>query len=135
MNWLCVHTEAIVVISLMVTVAGGLLPTTVIKAIAALLPAALLPTVPPLATRYRLVSLPVSAALNEKLPSLPVCPWASCLGVPVLADQSVTVEPEIGAPAPVTRPLIVVAPQAGSGLAIATAKNRVKVLTQSLLKV
>jgi hypothetical protein len=42
MNWLCVHTEATVVISLIVTLAGGVLPSTVIRAMAGLLPAALL---------------------------------------------------------------------------------------------
>jgi hypothetical protein len=41
MNWLCVHTEATVVISLIVTIAGALLPSTVIRAIPELLPAAL----------------------------------------------------------------------------------------------
>jgi cadmium resistance protein CadD (predicted permease) len=52
MNWLCVHTEAMVVISLIVTLAGALLPSTVIRAMAGLLPAALLAAgVPPWATR------------------------------------------------------------------------------------
>ena len=36
-NWACVHTDATVVISLITTFAGGLLPTTVISAIAGLL--------------------------------------------------------------------------------------------------
>ena len=42
MNWLWVQTEAMVVISLIVTVAGALLPSTVISPMAGLLPAALL---------------------------------------------------------------------------------------------
>ena len=52
MNWLCVHTDATVVISLIVTFAGGLLPSTVIRAITGLAPPALFAVgVPPWATR------------------------------------------------------------------------------------
>ncbi len=52
MNWLCVHTEATVVISLIVIFAGGLLPSTVISAMVGLAPPALFAVgVPPWATR------------------------------------------------------------------------------------
>lgn len=52
MSWLCVHTDATVVISLIVTVGGALAPSTVISAMAPLSPA--LRSVaewPPVATR------------------------------------------------------------------------------------
>src|SRR5271169_837812 len=58
-NWAWVQTDATVVISLIVTLAGGVLPSTVISAIAGLLVAALLTAgLPPVATRYSEVSWP-----------------------------------------------------------------------------
>ncbi len=52
LNELCVHTDATVVISLIVTFAGGLLPSTVISAMAGLAPPALFAvSVPPCALR------------------------------------------------------------------------------------
>src|SRR5262245_9779459 len=58
MNWLCVQTDATVVISLIVTIGGGFAPTTAISAMAGLFPPALLVAgVPPFATKYKLASL------------------------------------------------------------------------------
>src|SRR5215475_10091638 len=71
MNWLCVHTDAIVVISLIVTVGGGFEPNTAISAMAGLSPAALLVAgVPLFATKYRIASFAGSgAAAIVKRPS------------------------------------------------------------------
>ena len=52
MNWLCVHTEATVVISLIVTFARALAPSTVINAVASFGPVPLSAAVrPPFAVR------------------------------------------------------------------------------------
>src|SRR5499425_3127777 len=115
MNWVCVHTVATVVISLIVTFADGCAPTDAIRAMAGLSPlVALAVGRPLLATRYNVESPPGGReAVREKRPSAPVRAWASCFGAPALADHKVTVEPAIGAPAPRTRPLMV--PAAGAG--------------------
>src|SRR5262252_3303831 len=74
MNWLCVHTDATVVISLIVTVVDGFAPTTPISAMAGLSPPDLLVAgVPPFATKYRVASRGGSAvAATVKRPSAPV---------------------------------------------------------------
>src|SRR5215471_17245553 len=116
MNWLCVHTVATVVISLIVTLACGCAPTDAIRAMAGLSPlVALAVGRPLLATRYNVESPPGGReAVREKRPSAPVRAWASCFGALALADHKVTVEPAIGAPAPRTRPLMVSAASAGA---------------------
>src|SRR5262245_45445770 len=98
-----------VVNSLMATLAGGALPTTVKSAIAGLSPLALLAVGwPPLAIRYSVASAPAAPAPESaKRPSSSLRPCASCFGAPALAAHNVTAEPAIGDPAPVTRPLIV----------------------------
>src|SRR5215510_1514030 len=116
MNWLCVHTVATVVISLIVTLAGGRAPTDAISAMAGLSPlVALAVGRPLLATRYNVESPPGGReAVREKRPSAPVRAWASCFGALALADHKVTVESAIGAPAPRARPLMVSAASAGA---------------------
>src|SRR5215470_15424215 len=116
MNWLCVHTVATVVISLIVTFTGACAPTEAIRAMAGLSPlVALAVGRPPLATRYNVESPPGGReAVREKRPSAPVRAWPSCFGAPAFADHKVTVEPAIGAPAPRTRPLMVSAASAGA---------------------
>src|SRR5215469_11694608 len=116
MNWLCVHTVATVVISLIVTLAGGCAPTDAIRAMAGLSPlVALAVGRPLLATRYNVESPPGGReAVREKRPSAPVRAWASCFGAPALADHKVAVEPAMGAPAPRTRPLMMSAASAGA---------------------
>src|SRR5262249_10722813 len=105
-NCACVHTEAMVVISLTVTLAGGVATTTAKSAIAGLSPLALLAAGwPPLATRYKTASPPPPAS-SAKRPSAPVRVWASCRGAPALAAHNVTVDPAIGVPAPVIWPLM-----------------------------
>src|SRR5262245_11556896 len=108
MNWLCVHTVATVVISLIVTLAGSRAPTDAISAMAGLSPPVLVAVGrPPFATRYRTASGPAdpaAAASTVKRPSAPVLACASCFGAAAVAAHRVTVDPAIGAPAPVTRP-------------------------------
>jgi hypothetical protein len=79
MNWLWVHTEATVVISLIVTLAGAWAPSTVSSAIAGLSP---LPFpaagVPPRATRYSEPSARgLSGAASAKRPPAPLRACAS----------------------------------------------------------
>src|SRR5262252_374488 len=104
MNWLCVHTVATVVISLIVTLAGGCAPTDAIRAMAGLSPlVALAVGRPPLATRYNVESPPGGReAVRENRPSAPVRVCASRLGLPAFAAHNVTVELAMGAPAPST---------------------------------
>src|SRR5262245_66566322 len=114
MNWLCVHTDATVVISLMVTAVGGFAPTTSISVMAGLSPPALLVAgVPPFATKYRVASLGGSAvAAIVKRPSAPVRARPSCAGAPAVAAHSVTVEFAIGSPPLRTWPLRLAAAKA-----------------------
>src|SRR5208337_3517178 len=94
-----VNTDATVVSSLIVTLAGGLLPTTAKSAMAGLSPPALLAlATPPVATRYRMPSLLAPLARTSKRPSSLVLVWASCLGAPELASHNVTVDFAMGAP-------------------------------------
>src|SRR5215469_6843561 len=103
MNWVCVHTVAIVVISLIVTLAGGCAPIDVINAMAALSPLdGFAAGRPPFATRYRIDPLGTDGTSIENRPSAPVCAWPNCCGLPTLAAKRVTVELPIGAPAPRT---------------------------------
>src|SRR5215472_11071317 len=105
MNWLCVHTVATVVISLIVTLAGGWVPTDAINAMAWLSPLdGFAVGLPPFAARYRIDPLGADAALIENRPSAPVRAWPNCCGLPALAAKSVTVELTIGAPPPSTWP-------------------------------
>src|SRR5215475_541676 len=105
MNWLCVHTVATVVISLIVTLADGCAPTDAISAMAGLSPPdGFAAGLPPFAARYRIDPLGTDGALIENRPSAPVRAWPNCCGLPALAANSVTVELAIGAPAPSTRP-------------------------------
>src|SRR5215475_1361226 len=105
MNWLCVHTVATVVISLIVTLAGGCAPIDAISAMAGLLPPdGFAAGVPSFATRYRMDPLGADGAPIENRPSAPVRAWLSCCGLPALAANSVTVELAIGAPPPSTWP-------------------------------
>src|SRR5262249_31693959 len=109
-NWLCVHTVATVVISLIVTLAGGCAPTDAISAIAGLSPFdGFAAGLPPFATRYRIDPLGTDGALIENRPSAPVRAWPNCGGLPALAAKSVTVELAIGARAAKTWPVIVAA--------------------------
>src|SRR6516165_8249113 len=100
MNWLWVHTDATVVISLITTVDGGELPKTNNIAIAGLSPLPLLTKAsPPLARTYRITSAPtVSSLLSVNCPLLLVLVRPSRRGSPVLAAQSVTVEFATGPP-------------------------------------
>src|SRR5262245_37431644 len=104
MNWLCVHTVATVVISLIVTLAGGCAPTDAIRAMAGLSPlVALAVGRPLLATRYNVESPPGGReAVRENRPSAPVRVCASWLGLPAFAAHNVTVELAMGKPAPST---------------------------------
>ena len=114
MNWLWVQTDAMVVSSLIVTLDGGLLPSTVSSAIAAFSPLSLLAFgSPPTARMYRLVSLWAPVLLTRKRPSPSVLVCASCLGAPALASHKVTVDWATGAPAPSTCPVMLAAPYAG----------------------
>ena len=117
-----VNAEATVVSSLTVTVFGSVVPSTVISAIAGLLPPALLADgMPPLATRYRMASLPgAPAALSAKRPSAPVRACANCFGAPELAAHRVTIESAIGAPAPRTCPSMLTA---GRGRTVCAAER------------
>src|SRR5215813_12295819 len=104
-NWLCVHTVATVVISLIVTLAGGCAPTDAISAIAGLSPFdGFAAGLPPFAARYRIDPLGTDGALIENRPSAPVRARPNCRGLPALAANSVTVELAIGAPPPSTWP-------------------------------
>src|SRR5215471_12052121 len=107
-NCACVHTDATVVISLMTTLGGGVLPSTASSAAAGLSPAPLFTAAsPPLATRYRMTSVPrVSWLPNSNRPSLLVLACASCRGSPALALQRVTVEFASGPPPAWTCPSI-----------------------------
>src|SRR5262245_6220416 len=103
MNWLCVHTVATVVISLIVTLAGGCAPTDAIRAMAWL--SALdgfVTDLPPCATRYRIDPAGPDGVLIENRPSAPVRARPNRCGLPALAANSVTVEWAIGAPPPST---------------------------------
>src|SRR5262245_27206331 len=105
MNWLCVHTVATVVISLIVTLAGGWAPTEAIKAMAGFSPLdGFAAGLPPFAARYRIDPLGTDGAPIENCPSAPVRAWPNCFGVPTLAAKNVTVELAIGAPPPSTWP-------------------------------
>src|SRR5262245_6617244 len=105
MNWLCVHTVAIVVFSLIVTLAGGGEPTDAIRAMAGLSPLdGRAAGLPPFAARYSIDPLGTDGALIENRPSVPVRPWPTRCGLPAPAAKSVTVELAIGAPAPRTWP-------------------------------
>src|SRR5262249_54234988 len=105
MNWLCVHTDATVVISLIVTLAGGFAPTGAISAVAGVLPLdGFAAGLPPFAARYRIDPPGTDGALIENRPSAPVRAWPNCCGLPALAANSVTVELAIGAPPPSTWP-------------------------------
>src|SRR5215831_2783873 len=113
-NCACVHTEATVVISLITTLGGGVLPSTESSTIAGLSPLPLFTAAsPPLATTYRITSVPrVSWLPNSNRPSLLVLAWASCLGSPALAPQRVTVEFASGPPPAWTCPSIRTAAEA-----------------------
>src|SRR5262249_58910680 len=114
MNWLWVHTEATVVISLIVTSGGALLPKTVKNAMAELSSLALLTGVPPLAVRYSVASLAGVASVRRlNLPSEPARICASCWGSAELAAHRVTVDPATGPPPACTRPARLPAPYAG----------------------
>src|SRR5262245_6756618 len=103
MNWLCVHTVATVVISLIVTLAGGCAPTEAISAMAGLSPLdGFAAARPPCAARYRIDPLGTDGVLIENRPSAPVRAWPNCCGLPALAAKSVTVALAIGAPPPST---------------------------------
>jgi hypothetical protein len=106
MNWLCVHTEAMVVISLIVTLAGALAPSTVSSEIAGLSPPPLPAAgVPPRATRYSEPSASgAPGAATAKRPSAPLRACASGRGVPLPACHSVTDALAMGAPPPSTWP-------------------------------
>src|SRR5262249_23950164 len=75
----------------MTTLGGGVLPSTASMAIAGLSPLPLFTAAsPPLATRYRMTSVPrVSWLPNSNRPSLLVLARASCLGSSALAPQRV----------------------------------------------
>src|SRR5215471_14080444 len=99
MNWLCVHTVATVVISLIVTLAGGCAPNDAISAIAGLSPLdGFAAGLPPFATRYRIDPPGTDSVLIENRPSAPVPAWPNCCGWPPFAAKSVTAELTIGAP-------------------------------------
>src|SRR5215470_13613745 len=107
MNWLCVHTVATVVISLIVTLAGGCAPTDAINAMAGLSPLdGFAAGVPPFAARYRIDPPGADGALIENRPSESVRACPNCCGSPALAAKRVTVELAIAAPPPSTRPAI-----------------------------
>src|SRR5262250_3057387 len=92
MNWLWVHTVATVVISLIVTLAGGCAPTDAISAMAGLSPLdGFAAGLPPFAARYRIDPLGTDGTLIENRPSSPVRAWPNCRGLPVLPANSVTV--------------------------------------------
>src|SRR5262245_51197513 len=104
MNWLCVHTVATVVISLIVTLAGRA-PTDAMSAMAGLSPLDGFATgLPPFAARYRIDPLGPDGVLIENRPSAPVRAWLNCRGLPELAANSVTIELAIGLPPPSTWP-------------------------------
>src|SRR5215467_846889 len=71
-NCAFVQTDATVVISLMTTLAGGLLPMTANNAIAGLLPPLRALGSPPVARRYRLLSAGTLLLRSSKRPSLSV---------------------------------------------------------------
>src|SRR5262245_6252704 len=105
MNWLCVHTVATVVLSLIVTLDGGCTPTDAISAMAGLSPLdGFTAGLPPFAARYTIDPLGTDGAVIENRPSAPVRAWPNCRGLPALAANSVTVELAIGAPPPSTWP-------------------------------
>src|SRR5262245_64204854 len=105
MNWLCVHTVATVVISLMVTFAGGCAPTDAIRAIAGLSPLdGFAAGLPPFAAKYRIDPLGTAGALIENRPLAPVRAWPNCRGLPALAAKSVTLPVAIVAAPPSTWP-------------------------------
>src|SRR5262245_16109296 len=110
MNWLCVHTVAIVVISLIVTLAGGRAPTDAISAMSGLSPLdGFAAGLPAFAARYRIDPPGTDGVLIENRPSAPVRAWPNCRGLPALAANSATVELAIGAPPPSTWPATVAA--------------------------
>src|SRR5215470_19054501 len=116
MNWLLVHTDATVVISLTTTMDGGELPKTDSSASAGLSPAPLLTKAsPPLATTYKITSAAgVSVLVSSKWPSPFVLACASCFGSPALAAQSVTDELAIPPPLACTWPSMRTAAEAGA---------------------
>src|SRR5215475_14471189 len=123
MNWLCVHTVATVVISLIVTLAGGGAPTEAISAMAGLSPLdGFAAGLPPFAARYRIVPLGADGALIENRPSAPVPAWPNCCGLPALAANSVTVELAIGAPPPRTWPVMFAAVAVVQNTALTSAR-------------
>jgi hypothetical protein len=103
-NWAWVHTEAIVVNSLIVACTGDLLPITEMSAMAGLSPLAWCTVgIPPLATRYRMPSeLLGRSKVKANRPSSPLWARPNCSGASALAAQSVTVDRTIGAPPPKT---------------------------------
>src|SRR5262245_9371545 len=124
MNWICVHTVATVVISLIVTVAGGCAPTEAIRAMAALSPLdGFAASLPPFAARYRIDPLGTDGTLIENRPSAPVRAWPSRCGLPALAANSVTVELAIGAPPPSTRPAMFAAAAVVQNTALTRART------------
>src|SRR5262245_33394520 len=124
MNWLCVHTVATVVLSLIVTLDGGCTPTDAISAMAGLSPLdGFAAGLPPFAARYRIDPLGTDGALIENRPSAPVRAWRNCRGVPALAANSVTVELAIGAPPPSTWPAMFAAAAGIQNAALRRAKT------------
>src|SRR5262249_10698639 len=124
MNWLWVHTVAIVVLSLIVTLAGGCAPTDAISAMAGLSPLdGFAAGLPPFAARYRIDPLGAEGALIENRPSAPVRAWPNCFGLPALASSSVTVELATGAPPPSTWPAMF----AGAAVVRDTALARIRI--------
>src|SRR5262245_51968785 len=124
MNWLCVHTVATVVISLIATLAGGCVPTDAINVMAALSPLdGFAAGRPPFAARYRIDPLGADGALIENRPSAPVRARPNCCGLPALAAKSVTVELAIGAPAPNTWPAMFAAVAVVQDTALAKART------------
>jgi hypothetical protein len=90
MNRAPVNAEATVVSSLITTFAGGVWPGTDSRSPAELLLWAIV---------YRMASALTSSWLViSNRPSVPVVTWASCLGSPLLAARSVTVEFASGRP-------------------------------------
>ena len=81
------NDEATVVSSLIVTLSGNFVPSSVIRAIASLGP---LPEpalgVPPLAITYSMLSPGTLLTFNLKAPATSVLPWANWTGLSLLAE-------------------------------------------------
>src|SRR5262249_43325435 len=92
-----VHTDPTVVNSFTVTVLGVVEPSTASRALASLAAGlAAAPGLPPLATRYRTVSLAGCPASRLKAPCWSDLASASFVGAAVPAPYKVTVAPAIG---------------------------------------